>query len=93
MCEQGIKTDSFIDFMKELNNKNQNNETYYLLDNMVTHKTKKFNDYALEKNLKMVYDAPYHSDTNPIENIFSMLRQYMSNKEGYILTKLLYYSS
>jgi len=67
LCEQGIKTDSFIDFMKELKSKNNNKETYYLLDNMITHKTKKFKRYVLENELTMVYKAPYHSETNQIE--------------------------
>lgn len=24
--------------------------------------------------MKLVYNTPYHSETNPIENVFSMLR-------------------
>ena len=60
--------------MKELKSKNNNKESYYLLDNMITHKTKKFKSYVLENELTMVYNAPYHLDTNPIENIFSMLK-------------------
>jgi len=28
--------------------------------------------------MKMVYNAPYHSETNPIENIFSMFRNYLN---------------
>lgn len=82
LCEQGIKTDSFIDFMKELKSKNNNKETYYLLDNMITHKTKKFKRYALENELTMVYNAPYHSETNPIENIFSMFRNRINRSEN-----------
>jgi len=74
LCEKGIKTDSFFEFMKELKRKNENKESYYLLDNMITHKTKKFKNYALENKLTMVYNALYHSETNPIENIFSMFR-------------------
>lgn len=82
LCEQGIKTDSFIEFMKELKSKNNNKEAYYLLDNMITHKTKKFKNYALENNLTMVYNAPYHSETNPIENIFSMFRNKINRSEN-----------
>lgn len=82
LCEQGIKTDSFIEFMKELKSKNNNKESYYLLDNMITHKTKKFKSYALENKLTMVYNAPYHSETNPIENIFSMFRNRINRSEN-----------
>ncbi len=30
---------------------------------MITHKTKKFKNYALENKLTMVYNAAYHSET------------------------------
>ena len=83
MCEQGIKTDDFIKFMKELKEKNENKDSYYLLDNMTTHKTKKFTSYALENKLKMVYNAPYHSEINPIENIFSMFRNKLNRTENH----------
>lgn len=83
MCEQGIKTDDFIKFMKELKDKNENKDSYYLLDNMITHKTKKFTTYALENKLKMVYNAPYHSEINPIENIFSMFRNKLNRTENH----------
>ena len=82
ICDGGIKTESFINFMKELKNKNDNEESYYLLDNAVVHKTKKFNSYVLENQLKIVYNASYHSETNPIENIFSMFRNKINRNEN-----------
>ncbi len=74
MCKKGVKTDFFIDFMKELKQLDVDNKRYYLLDNARVHKTKKLNKYLEENKMKLVYNAPYHSETNPIENIFSMLR-------------------
>ena len=74
ICEKGVKTDFFIDFMNELKNLDTNNEKYYLLDNARVHTSNKFKLLTKENNLNIVYNAPYHSDTNPIENIFSMLR-------------------
>jgi hypothetical protein len=59
--------------MKELKNKNDNEESYYLLDNAIVHKTKKFNSYVLENQLKIVYNTPYHSETNPIKIYFQCL--------------------
>lgn len=32
--------------------------------------------------MKMVYNAPYHSETNPIENIFSMFRNYLNRHKN-----------
>jgi len=82
MCKKGVKTDFFIDFMNELKNLDINNERYYLLDNARVHKTKKFNLNLEKNNMKLVYNAPYHSETNPIENIFSMLRNNLNRNEN-----------
>jgi transposase len=78
MCKKGVKTAFFIDFMKELKDLDTNDKKYYLLDNARVHKTKKFNEYLKENKMNMVYNAPYHSETNPIENIFSMFRNYLN---------------
>jgi len=64
--------------MDELNKLDIDKKRYYLLDNARVHKTIKFNSYLEKNNMKMVYNAPYHSETNPIENIFSMLRNYLN---------------
>lgn len=82
MCKKGVKTDFFIDFMEELKLLDVNNERYYLLDNARVHKTKKFNMFIQENKMNMVYNAPYHSETNPIENIFSMLRNNLNRNKN-----------
>ena len=80
MCKKGVKTDFFINFMKELKDLDPDNKKYYLLDNARVHKTKKFNKFSKENDLNMIYNAPYHSETNPIENIFSMFRNYLNKQ-------------
>jgi len=82
VCDGGIKTDSFIKFIGELKEKIKNENSYYLMDNAVVHKTKKFNNYVLENKLNIVYNAPYHSETNPIENVFSIFRNKINRKEN-----------
>ena len=59
MCKKGVKTDFFIDFMKELKELDKEGKRYYLLDNASVHKTKKFNEYLKDNPMKMVYNAPY----------------------------------
>ena len=80
MCKKGVKTDFFINFMKELKDLDPDNKKYYLLDNARVHKTKKFNKFSLENDLNMIYNASYYSETNPIENIFSMFRNYLNKQ-------------
>jgi len=82
ICKKGVKTDFFIDFMDQLKKLDVNNERYYLLDNARVHKSKKFSLYLEENNMNLVYNAPYHSETNPIENIFSMLRNNLNRNEN-----------
>ena len=60
MCKNGVKTNFFIDFMKELKELDLENKKYYLFQIMTrVHKTKKFNEYLKENNMNMVYNAPY----------------------------------
>ena len=64
--------------MKELKKLDIDNKKYYLLDNARIHRSKMFNLYLTENKMDIVYNAPYHSETNPIENIFSMFRNYLN---------------
>jgi transposase len=82
LCEKGMKQDDFINFMKDLKGLDPNNKKYYLLDNARIHKGKKFSKYKDENKMEIVYNAPYHSETNPIENVFSILRNYINRNEN-----------
>ena len=66
ICEKGVKTDFFIDFMKELKELDTKNERYYLLDNARVHTTKKFKEYLELNEMKMIYNAPYTQEKNVI---------------------------
>lgn len=68
--------------MSELKKLDIDNKKYYLLDNARVHKTKKFNLYLEENKMNLVYNAPYHSETNPIENIFSMFRNNLNRNNN-----------
>mgnify|MGYP000980155621 CR=1 FL=1 len=81
VIEKGFKTNDFNDFFsfniekKLLNNKN------ILLDNATIHKTKSFIKIAKKGKINLIYNIPYHSEFNPIENIFSLLRKKLQNTE------------
>ena len=82
LCEKGLKSDGFIDFMKILNEKDKTNEYYYFMDNARIHHSKKFKSYLLESKMDIVYNAPYHYEFNPIENVFSILRNKLNRSEN-----------
>ena len=64
--------------MKKLNKKDIKNEKTYLMDNAIIHKTKNFYNYLKEKKMHILYNAPYHSELNPIEYVFSLLKKIIS---------------
>jgi len=72
ICKKGLKTDLFIEFMKELKELDPLNEKYYLLDNARVHKTKKFNSYLEDNKMDIVFNAPYTQDKKFI--IFYLVR-------------------
>ena len=79
IVDKGFKTDDFIDIMKDLKEKDINNEYSYFLDNASVHKTKKFKDYTKESKIHVLYNAPYNSEKNPVEYVFASLRRYIQN--------------
>ena len=42
-----------------------------LMDNATIHKTKKIKQELLTKNIKVIYNVPYHPEYNPIEYLFN----------------------
>jgi len=69
--QKSIKTEDFINFIDEI--KNENN--YYFMDNATIHKSKQFNEFKEDKKINVIYNAPYKSELNPIEMLFSLLRK------------------
>lgn len=75
IVKKGIKTNDFNNFMLKLHRMDKENKNVYLLDNARVHKTKSFNKIKEEKKLNIIYNAPYKSEYNPIEYVFSLLRK------------------
>ena len=63
--------------MNELKENDIYNKNTYFLDNASIHHTKKFKSFAKENKIHVLYNAPYNSDKNPIEYIFSPLRKFI----------------
>lgn len=80
ICEKGMRSDNFIYFMSTVKNMVDKN-SYFLMDNASTHKSKLFKKYIEDTNLEVVYNAPYHSEFNPIENVFSLFRNKLNRNE------------
>ncbi len=71
VTKHGNTTD-FKDFIDSLNIK----DCTLLLDNVAFHKTKILKDLAHSNNIKLLYTPPYSPDYNPIEIVFSKIKDH-----------------
>jgi transposase len=71
IVEGGAKSDQFNSFIRKLQNKNA--KKYLLMDNATIHHNKDLLK-IVSKN-KIVYNAPYSPEYNPIEMLFSKLKR------------------
>ena len=69
----------FLDFIKLINNNNH----VYFIDNCKIHHSKMFKKYVTENNTNVIYNAPYQSKYNPIEYIFSMIRNKVQESDNH----------
>ncbi len=70
---------TFLDFLKTLN---LPKNTIILLDNVSFHHSKIIKNYALSKHWNLLYIPPYSPWFNPIENVFSVIKNhYRKNKD------------
>lgn len=73
--------ENFLKFMKALIKKFSADDTYYIImNNARIHYYKKFKKYISKKtNIKIIYNIPYSPETNPIEQIFNDIKNYLKN--------------
>ena len=62
----------YKDFIKNLISKYNNH--YFLMDNVVFHKTKDINELFEKSNNKQLFIPPYSPEFNPIEQVFSQIK-------------------
>lgn len=77
LVKGSIKSEQYMLFMKDLN-KNKNYS--YLIDNASIHKSKKAKQMYKDEKMNVIYNAPYQSQFNPIEMVFSLLRKQLNKK-------------
>ena len=74
IVKKALNGDKFLKFIKKLKRKDKENKMSYLMDNCVIHRTKKLKEYVKKEKMHLIYNVPYHSETNPIETVFSVLK-------------------
>jgi transposase len=78
IVEGALKSFKFNKFMKKIMTKNN----YIFMDNASIHKNSLFKKFINDNNFNIIYNIPYHSELNPIEYIFSLLRKELLNNDN-----------
>ena len=76
--EGSIKKEHYINFMLELHKENSN--YIYLIDNASIHKSKLAMKIYSKNKMNVIFNAPYQSEFNPIEMVFSLLRKKLNKR-------------
>jgi transposase len=70
-----VNGEIYYDYIKELNNLYAN--SYFLMDNVNFHKSKKLQALFSESTNKILYIPPYSPQYNPIEEVFAQIKSYI----------------
>ena len=73
IVEGALKSFKFNKFMKN---------NYIFMDNASIHTSSLFKKFVNDNNFNVIYNIPYHSELNPIEYIFSLLRKELLNNDN-----------
>ncbi len=83
----GIKSDEFLKFVtKCVKGKYKNH--YILMDNAVTHRANIVKEGILKTKNKYIYALPYQPNTNPVEGLFSQIKNYVRQDNPQTLEEL-----
>ena len=82
----GVSADKFMfrDFLEGLFSQiipqHHRRKIVVFLDNSSVHRSKLIEEYCQKYDIKMIFNAPYCPDFNPIENLFSLWKNKVHNK-------------
>ena len=71
----GIKTEDFVEFLRRVKRKYPKGPVYILLDNLHAHHADLTTNYAERVGIKLVFNASYNSEINPIERLWNYAKR------------------
>ena len=83
----GVGSNEFNEFINK-NIKNKYKNHYVLLDNASFHRSKIVKENITNSKNKYPYSLPYNPQSNPIENLFSQIKNYVRQETAHTYTKL-----
>jgi transposase len=85
--ERSINTDIFIDYLKDLREVCEGEKIAIFLDNLRVHHSNKVKDFCKAHDIPLVFNLAYSPEYNPIENFFSLVKNYYKRKKQNQLVK------
>lgn len=79
LYEGSINSTKLLDFMKDLT---VPENVHILLDNASIHKSSVFKNYVEENKINLLFNVPYSPETNPIEMVFSKIKNIVKSRDN-----------
>ena len=80
--KKSIKGKDYLKFLKKLKRRDPNGNNTYLMDNCTAHRSNDLMQYYKEQKMHVLFNVPYHSETNPIETVFSILKNTLNRTKN-----------
>jgi transposase len=81
MHQYSVNADKFIEFLIELRRKYAKDRVIHVfLDNLSVHRSRKVKEYTETSNVRLVFNAAYSSEFNPIERFWALSKRIFQNK-------------
>jgi transposase len=72
--QKSINSDSFIEFLQHLLERNDPINTVLFMDNCSVHHSRKVKNFCESVNLKVIFNIPYCPQFNPIERVWAIVK-------------------
>ncbi len=78
---RSIRQDEFIQFLANLRKREHAHiRQYVLVDNLGVHRTKRVRAHCTENNQELIFNAPYSSEYNPVEQLWAHSKRYFQRE-------------
>lgn len=74
--DRAIKKDTFVQFLKKLNQINGRKPLAIFMDNLLVHKTREVFDVYWDLKMYPIFNIAYSPEFNPIESVFSQMKRH-----------------
>ena len=70
-----INVEKFKEYLIDLRNINKRRKLAIFMDQLNVHKSPKIRKLAIQLGVKLIFNAPYSPELNPIERVFALTKK------------------